>query len=73
MISKIKFVLGLGIWLAILPYLGFPSSLKNLLITLSALSIVYISYLAYKNLKAETKETRTFDNFSENLSPAKEA
>jgi hypothetical protein len=35
----------LGIWIAILPYLGFPYSWKKILLTLSGLGVAYISYV----------------------------
>jgi hypothetical protein len=64
--SKIKIIFILGIWVAILSYLGFPYSLKNILFFITGLGIMYLCYLLYRDLKVgETKE-KTFDNFSEN-------
>lgn len=60
----------LGIWVAILPYLGFPYFWKNILITLSGFGIVYASFMLYQESK--TKEEKDFDNFSENEFPDKE-
>lgn len=57
----------MGIWVAVLPYLGFPYSLKNILFSLTGLSFLYISYLLYKEQKKEGKiKDKTFENFSEN-------
>ena len=57
----------LGVWEAILPYLGFPYSWKDILITLSGLGLIYVSFMLYKESKIkEIKEEKTFDNFSEN-------
>ena len=57
----------LGIWLAILPHLGFPYSWKDILTTLSGLGLVYVSYTFYRESKVkENREEKTFDNFSEN-------
>lgn len=57
----------MGVWVAVLPYLGFPRSWKDLLMTLSGLGIIYISYVFFKESKMnEVKEEKTFDNFSEN-------
>ncbi len=57
----------LGVWVAILPYLGFPYSWKDILITLSGLGLIYASFMIYKESKIkEIKEEKTFDNFSEN-------
>lgn len=60
----------LGIWIAVLPYLGFPIFWKNLLFVATGLSIVYFSYILYKEHKIITKQNKTvkkeFENFSEN-------
>ena len=67
LMSKVKIVFILGIWVAILPFLGFPYSLKNIIYNITGLIIIFISYLLYKDLKVgETTEEKTFDNFSEN-------
>lgn len=64
---KVRIFLILGIWVAILPYLGFPYSWKDNLETLSGLVLIYLSYVTYKEFKQkENKEVKTFDNFSEN-------
>ncbi|OGJ03770.1 hypothetical protein A3G06_02560 [Candidatus Nomurabacteria bacterium RIFCSPLOWO2_12_FULL_46_14] len=63
--SRIKTLFVLGIWIAILPYLGFPSSWKNILITLSGLGLAFLSYLIRREERIVKKE-KTFDNFSEN-------
>ncbi len=54
----------LGIWVAILPYLGFPQSWKNILFLLTGLGLAYFGYILYKEWKGDREET--FDNFSEN-------
>lgn len=58
----------LGIWIAILPYLGFPYSWKKILLTLSGLGVAYIAYILYKKEKIDTKNigSMKFDNFSQN-------
>jgi hypothetical protein len=64
---KARTVLILGIWVAILPYLGFPDSWKTVLFTLSGLGLVYLSILMFKeNKKVEKTAEQIFDNFSEN-------
>ncbi|OGI60187.1 hypothetical protein A2641_03865 [Candidatus Nomurabacteria bacterium RIFCSPHIGHO2_01_FULL_37_25] len=64
---KVYTLLILGIWVAVLPYLGFPYSWKDVLTTLSGLGLIYISYTLYKESKVkENNEEKTFDNFSEN-------
>jgi hypothetical protein len=58
----------LGIWIAILPYLGFPYSWKKILLTLSGLGVAYVAYILYKKEKIDTKNigSMKFDNFSQN-------
>ncbi|MFA6353843.1 MAG: hypothetical protein WCW93_02840 [Candidatus Paceibacterota bacterium] len=65
--KRARIFLILGIWIAILPYLGFPYSWKSVLTTLSGLGLIGMSYMLYRELKTkEIKEEKTFDNFSEN-------
>ncbi|MES3031926.1 MAG: hypothetical protein V4699_01640 [Patescibacteria group bacterium] len=65
--NKARILLFLGIWVAVLPYLGFPSFWKNILATLSGLGFVYIGYVIYQeSRKSGEKAGKTFDNFSEN-------
>ncbi|MEK7088903.1 MAG: hypothetical protein AAB913_02115 [Patescibacteria group bacterium] len=64
--SKVKIIFALGVWVTILPYLGFPFSFKNVLFSVTGLGIIYLSYLLYNNSKTEETEKKTFDNFSEN-------
>jgi len=56
----------LGIWVAVLPYLGFSYSWKNILFTLSGLGLVCLSYVLYKEYKMGETEKKSLDNFSEN-------
>ncbi len=64
--SKVKIIFGLGIWIAILPYLGFPYFLKNILFSVSGLGLIYLGYLLYNDSKTGETEKKAFDNFSEN-------
>ncbi|MGH7249842.1 MAG: hypothetical protein ACREGC_02610, partial [Minisyncoccia bacterium] len=63
---KARILLVLGIWIAILPYLGFPYSWKNVLTVLSGLVLIYMSYRVYKEYKLAEDVEQVFDNFSEN-------
>ena len=58
--------LGLGIWVAILPYLGFPYSWKTVLFTLTGLGIIYLSYVMYQENKKDGAEDSALDHFKEN-------
>lgn len=64
--SKIKIIFVLSIWIIILPFLGFPSSLKDILFSTTGLVLVYFSYMLYRNLKVGETKKENFDNFSEN-------
>ena len=63
---KAKTILLLGIWIAILPYLGFPSLWKNILFALTGLVLIYQSFVLYQNQK-RGGAGQSFDNFRENL------
>ena len=64
---KSYILLVLGIWLAILPYLGFPHFWKDILTTISGLGLIYASFIIYKESKTEkTRSAEIFDSFSEN-------
>ncbi|MFA5778463.1 MAG: hypothetical protein WC870_03205 [Candidatus Paceibacterota bacterium] len=64
--SKARMLLILGVWVAILPFLGFPSSWKDLLFVLSGIILIYFSYTLYKDSKIKEDGKKTFDNFREN-------
>ncbi len=69
--KRARTLLLLGVWVAALPYLGFPYSWRQVLFTISGLVFMYIAYLLYKEEKIKRKETEapaSFDNFSENSS-----
>ena len=63
---KERILLLLGVWVAVLPYLGFPYSWKDILFVLTGLGIIYLSYSFYTESETKEKKNKTFDNFSEN-------
>lgn len=63
---KAQILLFLGIWIAILPYLGFPYSWKEILYTLTGLNIIFFSYVLYREYNTKEIDKKTFDNFREN-------
>ena len=63
--SKSKKFLTIGIWTVILPFLGFPLNIKNILFVLTGFLIMYMSYRIYLENKIPATETKT-DSFSEN-------
>ncbi len=62
--QKAKIFLFGGLWVAILPYLGFPVFLKNILFSLTGLTFVYIGLVLRS--KIPVKNPKQFENFSEN-------
>lgn len=62
---KARMVLTLGIWVAVLPYLGFPFYIKNILFVITGFIFIYLSFVLYKEYK-EKNGSDVFDNFSEN-------
>lgn len=65
--NKARIILGLGIWVALLPYLGFPYFFKSILFVLTGLGLIYLSFLLYKESRDLNGREKIFDNFSENL------
>ena len=63
---KARTFLILGVWIAILPYLGFPYSWKNILFTITGLVVIFLSYLMYQEHKPKEGKKNSFDNFREN-------
>ena len=66
--KKARILLALGIWVAILPYLGFPLSWRPFIITITGLGLIALAYILYKEYKNSTQavDEKTFDNFLEN-------
>ncbi|MBU0612182.1 hypothetical protein KKA39_00345 [Patescibacteria group bacterium] len=62
---KARLLLIFGVWVAILPYLGFPNSWKNILFTLSGLIFIYLSYVTYREFRSG-RTKKDLENFSEN-------
>ena len=68
-IKKEKLVLGLGVWLIVLPFLGFPETWKMVLTVVTGVIITYVGALLLKrsrmpnSLATETK-TETFTETS---------
>lgn len=63
---KTRILLTLGVFMTILPYLGFPYSWKDVIFSVSGLALIYFSYTLYREYKAKDNQKKTFDNFSEN-------
>lgn len=52
---KEKTLLILGLWVAILSFLGFPGSWKKVLFLITGLAIMYLGYLFYLEIKTRLK------------------
>lgn len=66
---KARILLIFGVWITVLPYLGFPYSWKDFLGTISGLGLVFLSYVFYRDYKSKEgkkKVKKTFENFREN-------
>lgn len=64
--KRARILLFWGLWVAVLPYLGFPYLWKNILFSLSGVGMIYVSFIFYKEHKKRTAGGTTFENFSEN-------
>ena len=49
--NKEKVLLILGVWLMILPFLGFPDLWKTILIVVTGLTVTYLSALIWKQVR----------------------
>ncbi len=45
MITKNRLILILGIWIALIPFLGFPSSYKSFFVVASGIAVAVVSFL----------------------------
>jgi len=63
---RIRALLFFGVWVAILPYLGFSYFWKNLLFTVSGILLIFFACILYREHKMRKGTKETFDNFSEN-------
>lgn len=52
----------IGLWVIILPYLSFPTSVRNILFVISGLVIIYFSYILRKKSKEEALNLKKDDN-----------
>ncbi len=67
LMRKAYIFLILGIWVAVVPQLGFPYSWKDKLETISGLIIILVSFMLYNDFKKkQVKKEKAFENFSEN-------
>jgi len=65
---KEKTLLIIGLWVAILSFLGFPSNWRRILFLITGLAIMYLSYLFYLEVKARlAKDINHSKTFVDNI------
>jgi hypothetical protein len=65
---KERTLLILGVWVALLPYLGFPDSWRKILFLISGLCLIYLAYLFYHQAKARLpKDDTASKTFIDNI------
>jgi FtsH-binding integral membrane protein len=50
--TKQRLLFFIGIWVAVLPFLGFPSSIRKVFFLMTGLGIILLSYFMYIQVKA---------------------
>ncbi len=53
---KERTLLFLGIWVALLPLLGFPNSWRTFFFLITGCALIFLSYLFYKQVRARKPE-----------------
>lgn len=56
---KERTLLILGIWVAILPFLGFPTNWRKVLFIITGIALIYLAYLFYIEVKARISKIDT--------------
>ncbi len=53
--TKEKIVICLGVWIIVLPFLGFPESWKSVLFVLTGIVLAYVGALLYKRVHVDAQ------------------
>ncbi|NVN97204.1 hypothetical protein HXX01_03160 [Candidatus Nomurabacteria bacterium] len=65
---KEKTLFIMGIWVAILPYLGFYESWRKVLFIITGIGLIYIAYLFYTEAKMRlSKDENVTKSFVDNI------
>jgi len=65
---KEKTLLIIGLWVALLSFLGFPNTWRKVLFVLTGLAIMYLAYLFYLEIKAKrTSDLNHSQAFVDNI------
>lgn len=69
-----KTLITLGIWIALLPLMGFPTVLKTILFALTGAYIAFTGYRLYRRKEIEAiknlRQTKTFAEVAPSVEPA---
>ena len=65
---KEKTLFILGLWVIILPYLGFPNAWRKILFLMTGLALMYLAYLFYLEVKIRLlKDQNHSKTFTDNI------
>lgn len=65
---KERTLLIIGVWVAMLSFLGFPNSWRRVFFVITGAALVYLSYLFYKQAKARLpKDDNRSKTFVDNI------
>lgn len=65
---KEKTIFIIGLWLIVLPFLGFPGSWKTVILVLTGIALVYLGYLFYMEAKERlAKIENQTESFIDNI------
>jgi hypothetical protein len=65
---KEKTLFIIGLWVIILPFLGFPTNWRKALFVITGVAIVYLAYLFYLEVKARlAKDINNSKTFVDNV------
>lgn len=65
---KERTLLILGIWVAVLPFLGFPQSWRKILFLITGFLMIYLAYLFYLEAKERiSKNNNHLKTFIDNM------
>lgn len=65
---KEKTLFVLGLWIAVLPFLGFPNTWRKVLFVITGFCVMYLAYLFYLEVKIRlVKEIERSKTFVDNI------
>jgi membrane protein implicated in regulation of membrane protease activity len=70
---KEKTLLIIGIWVAILPFLGFPDTWRKIFFVITGFMLIYLAYIYYQQTKARiSKGENRSQTFVDNIGDKEE-